>query len=80
MSNFVPVEGKERLIAILFGGNQFSFEINSKVETFSVTFKEGRIGGRCKMSWKQDSRGGIGASGKVKVKKGSLLVDDKWLN
>ena len=29
------------------------------------------------MSWKQDSRGGIGALGKVKVKKGSLLVDDK---
>ena len=32
------------------------------------------------MSWKQDSRGGIGALGKVRVKNGSLLVDDKWLN
>ena len=32
------------------------------------------------MSWKQDSRGGIGALGKVRVKKGSLLVDDKRLN
>ena len=29
------------------------------------------------MSWKQDSRGGIGALGKVKEEKGSLLVDDK---
>ena len=32
------------------------------------------------MSLKQDLRGEIGALRKVKVKKGSLLVDDKWLN
>ena len=30
MRNFVPLEGKERLIAISFGGNQFSFEISSE--------------------------------------------------
>ena len=70
MSNFVPLEGKERLIAISFGGNQFSFEISSEEWTFTVTFKEGIIGGRCKMSLKQDLRGEIGALRKVKVKKG----------